>query len=185
MKTTIFSFAAALVTTALVGCSHPTADEEGALRQRYVRELAEREDAGAAYFLMTRDIVRFGDGWCRQEHLPLDDVRGTAWRWMGRDGVIQLDTTVPGKKRLVLRGSVPRGVLLSSPVITVTLDGQILTAPVVHGPFEIDVVVEDAFIRRRWADLVLHTSSVGLVPGDNRELGIMLNDIRWGEDEAH
>jgi hypothetical protein len=166
-----------LLALSAIGCGRADTRAETERRNRWLRDLAYREDAGSSWELSTRDTVRIGDGWMPLEHLVIGDSRTVSWRWMGRHSTIQLDTGDGGSHHLLVGGGLPPGA--TSAVITYTLDGVVLDAHFVDKGWRLDAIIPPAMVHRRWVELGITSSSLVVPPGDARELGASLTTLRW------
>jgi len=121
--------------------------------------------------------VSFGSGWYEEE-----GSGGEIWRWMGARSMTRL-SAMPGRAELRLRFHLPTDGKHPFPVVTISLNGQIVdrfrpaTAGVEktyavagRGTTPNDLVIE--------TDGVINLGRAGIAP-DSRDLGIQLQELSW------
>lgn len=157
----------------VVGCGRDTPlDDEALARDRFVRQLLEREDALDFWYLSSRADLVFEDG-CSGP-VPIDDPaaspvtampiaraqRSPAVRWIGPRTHLRVRGR-GGAMRLRLWGAVDLTRLMTRPRISATFDGREVASLVVgrDGRFAIEQVVPAARLDG-WSDVYLHLSSV-------------------------
>jgi hypothetical protein len=167
--------------------------DEVALRDTFVRQLAEREDLLDAWSLSTRSHLRFEDGfsgigfvdervddpkWYDATHpVAQPPQRGTAVRWMHRRSHLRLRGT--GPMHLVLRGKVNVAAVNARPRLDIALDGEVLGSASLDdaGRFSIDLDISPG---TDWRDLYLVWSSVAQPEKDVRDLRVArLEEVVW------
>ena len=176
MRVRAAALAAALAT---IGCKRAP-DPEATVRSDFVARVALAEDAGAALHLTSTGEIVFDDGWYPLETEPKGDMRGDAWRWMGRVSVLRVRAhDVPMK--LVLRGWVPLDLIGSPPMLTFRFNGRVLEAFIPPpGRFTRELVVPaELQAGAEFGDFTIETSSVGTANDDPRELGFAAAEVRW------
>lgn len=157
-------------------------DPEHDIRFAYVKRLALTEDAGAAWRLTSNNEWIFDDGWA-----PLElerNVRGEAWRWMGRSSVLRMknhDRTM----RLAVTGWVPLHVLGSPPTMTLRWNGYRVDSFIPPpGRFTREIKVAPEMQRgSAYSDLWIETSTTGSERNDPRELGFAVTALEWDPAE--
>jgi hypothetical protein len=187
--------AAAIAAGAVAGCGSPSAavERESAARDAFIRRLAEKEGMQDAWSLITRNDVRFEDGFSvlvfeRPNDFNLEwysvcegcvPVRGTGIKWMNRRAHLRLRGTTD--MRLELEGRVAVDTVFTRPRVGVTVDGTVLDSVVVapDGRFRFSGVVPASALDG-WVDAYITISSVSepwREPGDLRAAA--LEHLRW------
>jgi len=155
-------------------------DPEASIRAAWVEKQAFAGDAGAVWRLTSNERIFFDDGWSPMETAPQGNVRGEAWRWMGRSSLLRLRTaTVP--MTITITGWVPAHLLLAPPLLTFRFNGSRLEAMLAPNERFTRSFVISAERQRgsSFGDFAIETSTVGIPPNDGRELGYALADVRW------
>jgi hypothetical protein len=170
--------AAALALLAAPACKRAP-DPEAAVRAEFVARQALAADAGGVLHLTSSDEVFFDDGWFPME-TGKDGFHGEAWRWMGRSSLLRLRGHAAPMK-LAITGWVPLHVLGSPPMVTLRWRGvrveAFLPPP---GRFTKTILVTaDMQAGSTYSDFTIETSTIGNEPGDPRELGFALAEVRW------
>jgi hypothetical protein len=164
------------LTVAAAGCGHETPiNDEVRTRDKFVRELAEREGAMGAWSLMSRAELQFEDGFAGTE--LVDPDRGfTPWtevvpryesrpaiavRWMGARGHLRVRADGDADRRLEIHGRVDIQGLFTHPIITASFDGlELHSAPVDdNGYFLITATIPRARLSG-WSDIYVTVSSI-------------------------
>jgi hypothetical protein len=155
-------------------------DPEAAARASFVAQQAFAADAGAAWRLTSNDESFFDEGWYPMEVTRKDGVRGEAWRWMPKSALLRLRAHSTPMK-LKFTGRVPIPLLGSPPTLTLRWNGNRVDwfiAP--WGDFSREVLITEAMQRGLvFGDFTIETSATGYEPGEPRELGVMISDLRW------
>ncbi len=118
------------------------------------------------------EFVEYGQGWYDEE--THDDL---IWRWMGARSVTILPRMI-GHARLTLSLHVPLDALPAPPVVTVSLNGTVVTRlRPTNSDFTLDQIVASRGGTSN--ELVIETDHVVRTPTDSRPLGLRLNEIGW------
>jgi hypothetical protein len=165
---------ALVIAAAGCGRSSPITDEMR-VRERFVHELAEREDLLGAWSLTSRSDLQFEDGLALIEFLD-PDVPFTGWdeaahrcettpakavRWMGARSHLRIRGDRDGDRRLEIRGRADIKTLQTRPIVSASIDGRDVYSEVVDtdGYFVIAATVPAAWVTD-WADVYITLSSV-------------------------
>lgn len=143
--------------------------------QRYVavaRSLVLEQNHGVVKVGQAVFASRLGDGWFPPEN---------GFRWMGKSAVLHLGGPKTASEHLIVDGYAPKAVLAAGP-LTMTLwaageklgDAQIASA---DQPFTISVPVAAKTIGVYDMEVRLEVNRVFRVPGDQRELGIIVGSV--------
>ena len=170
--------------------------DERALRTRWMRELAARENLSDAFSLSSRDDVVFADGVANLEWVDagVDDpgwyaiaradapkvLRGKPIRGLFRRAHIRVRGTQD--MRLVMQLAVGRKTIFTRPRLDVSLDGELIASAVAteNGRYTIDVIVPAARLSGGWHDLYLLFSSVAEPDKETRDLrNTRLESFEW------
>jgi hypothetical protein len=179
----------------------PAADPAGEPRRRdaWARAFAERNGSLAAWALSPRQELSFADGFSglvfqvdeRDVEVPppprlsepaaatLDPLRRKPVRWIQRRG--HLRVRGDGDRVLALAGQILPEATGTRPRLDVSLDGELVASSwaAADGSFAIEARVDAAKLRR-WADVYLVFSSVGVPERDPRELRFArLDAVQW------
>ena len=184
--------------------AHPTrpastrvvAGDEPTRRGAWVRALADREGAHAAWSLNTRADLRFEDGVGTLRYTD-DSIDDPQWYEISH---ARSAATGPGKPirpaqrrvhlrvrgttdmRLTLRAAVALNTVFTHPRLDVSLDGELVASSVADaaGRYAVDLVVPRARLAGGWRDLYLVFSSVADPATDVRDLRIArLESVEW------
>jgi hypothetical protein len=149
--------------------------EEVRARERFIHDLAVREELIDAWSLQSRATIQFEDGFARVEEIdpavPLPSwhevphacvsMPGKFVRYMGPRGHIRVRADGPYAMHLVIRGRVDLGQLFTRPLVTASFDGLELHAALVDpaGYFTIEATIPRERIAE-WSDVYVMLSSV-------------------------
>jgi len=161
-----------IVLAAACGSEAPL-NAETVARERFIRELAEREGLGDTWYVMSRADVVFEDGFSSTQMVDPDPVRrwtevpreltserAVPVRWMGptahlrvRGGGVDMHLQIWGRTNLA--------VMMTRPRITATFDGLELGSQVVDdsGLFSFEAVIPGEWLHG-WSDVYLELSTV-------------------------
>jgi hypothetical protein len=119
--------------------------------------------------------ARFGPGW-----YPVESNEQGSWRWMGQSGEIRVPS-LPAKARLEFAGWAPVELLLTPPVMEISINGHKLDHfELSRGRFKKVYEVPQDFQREQADSVVrLETSATAKAPDDPRALGFSLLSVRW------
>lgn len=164
--------AAALLVLAACGSEAPLNDETLA-RERFIRELAEREGLGDTWYLISRADLVFEDGFSATQMVDPDPVRhwtevprtltserAMPVRWMGPSAHLRVRGR-GGDMHLHIWGRTNLAVMFTRPRITASFDGLEFGSMVVDdsGLFAFEAVVPGEWLRG-WSDIYLELSTV-------------------------
>ncbi len=165
----------ALVLAVLLGAcgSEAPLNDETVARERFIRELAEREGLGDTWYVMSRADVVFEDGFSATQMVDPDPARrwtevpreltserAVPVRWMGptahlrvRGNGVDMHLQIWGRANLA--------VMMTRPRITATFDGLEFGSQVVDdgGRFSFEAVIPGEHLRG-WSDVYLELSTV-------------------------
>lgn len=168
------AIAAGLWAALAAACGREAAlNPETEARERFIRELAQREGLADTWDVMSRADLVFEDGFSltemvdprpstRWSELPPSyaSVRAVAARWMGPAGHLRVRGR-GGDMHLRIWGRTDVTRLMTRPRVTATFDGLEFYSRVMDedGRFEIEAVIPQEWLRG-WADVYVLLSSV-------------------------
>lgn len=165
-----------LLIVAIAGCGRDRAiSDEQRARERWARDLMQRENLVDAWSLASRSDIQFEDGLAPVE-LVDRDVPFTGWdevahvcasspaqpvRWIGSRAHIRLRGDSDGDRALTIRGRVDTKAIRTQPIVAASLDGREIYSEVIEpdGYFVITAIIPAAWVAD-WADLYITLSSV-------------------------
>lgn len=172
------AFVAVLVLAAAACKRAP--DPEAAIRASFVGQQATQHDAGVVWHLTSSDEVFFDDGWYPME-TGKEGFHGEAWRWMGRTSLLKVRNHAMATMKLEVTGWVPLHILGAPPLVTLRWRGkrmEAFLAPPGHFTKKV-LVTPEMQAGSTYADFTIETSTTGNEPGDPRDLGFALAEVRW------
>lgn len=159
--------ALALAVTVCAGCSKDRSAEvaaETARREEFRVALLRDAGANGALEMSSSSEVLFQDGFWVMQYDPPEDMKGIAFRWIGQNARARLRTHGDKPMDLELAGWIHTKVLMTRPVVSAYVDGQLVGDSGVvppEGGYGIKARVTPDMLRgKTWVDLVLTVSSV-------------------------
>ena len=179
----------ALATIVLALSCAKKAPSPAALAERDAREAFARAASGDAgmgkrWNVSSSNDVSFEEGFSLLLHDPLDDPRGSAFRWMGQTGHVKLRRHPGQAMHLHVLGWCHVKEMRTRPVVSLYVDGRLLASSGVvdeGGAWGFDRTLTAAELPERdWVDLTIAVSAVGYHWSEPPELRVVaLNTLTW------
>jgi hypothetical protein len=175
---------AASVAATGCGSRHVPTDEE-VRRDAFVRDLMHREGMDAIYGVSSRADVRFEQGFSGIVFDPPSDYRGKPFRWIGQRGVVRVASHGDKTMNLGAYGWVDPKVLLTRPVVSMSIDGQFVSQAVVDekGLFWVGSAIPAPIVAKAdWLTVDINLSSIAFHWADTQDLHVAnILFFRWEE----
>jgi hypothetical protein len=175
--------AACLLTTGC-GSRHVPSDEE-VRRDAFARDLMHREGMDAVYGVSSRSDVRFEQGFSGIVFDPPNDYHGKPFRWIGQRGVVRVESHGDKAMNLGAYGWVNPRVVLTRPVVSLSIDGQFVAQAVVDekGLFWVGSAIPAPMVAKAdWLTVDINLSAVAFHWADAPDLQVAnILFFRWEE----
>ncbi len=154
---------------------------EALTRDEFVRRVLASEHEEEAAGLAWDPNVRFGSGWYHTEVAPMNGAEARrAWRWMSKHATVRLrvaDRHEAGE--LVIVGMLPWPLTEKKPVLTVSVNGQLLDTFLVSGDMERRIPLSPSAFDATGEVTCTFDMSQSLQSPDSREIGFGVRALRW------
>lgn len=190
MKTSPLCLFALLVASAatLAACSKAAPDAELAAeiarRESFAKSALEDAGAARAFGVSSTSEIFFEEGFSQITFDPPEDYRNHAFRWMGPHAHVRLKSHGDRRMKLQVIGWVNEKVVRSKAVISLFLDGELLTTTgaIENGHYWAEAVVAPERLGRPFVDLDIETNAVAFHWAEPPKLQVALvYKFTWAE----